>query len=211
VRTGRDQSGRDQSARKQNRPSQAQESELHSTAPPPPPATTRHMYKTRAANDRRQKEEQEAQDIAARVAQEQAVENEPTNAAAESDARSATQATTRNHCAAFDNSTKESSLASGLAAVQRFYDDKNMFRATCACCSELFAPVRGRAVPVVKDGKWHRRLHGRLSWDHTTFTCSDKTVAQTKAQYSTSDPLLANLPLAPNGVVQEGQNLKVRV
>jgi len=95
--------------------------------------------------------------------------------------------------------------------VQRFYDDKNMFRATCACCSELFAPVRVRTVPIEKDGIWHRRLHGRLSWDHTTFTCDETKIAHTKAQYSTSNPLLANLPLAPNGVVQSGQNLKVGV
>ena len=111
----------------------------------------------------------------------------------------------------FDNSTKESSLASGLAAVQRFYGDQNMFRATCACCSELFAPVRVQTVSIEEDGIWYRRLHGRLSWDHTTFTCDATKVAHTKAQYSTSDPLLSNLPLAPNGVVQEGQNLKVRV
>jgi len=109
----------------------------------------------------------------------------------------------------FDNSTKESSLASGLAAVQRFYDGQNMFRATCACYSELFAPVRVRTAPIEKDG--HRRLHGRLSRDHTTFTCDETKIAHTKAQYSTSNPLLANLPLAPNGVVQSGQNLKVGV
>ena len=42
-------------------------------AAPVPSASTRHMCKTRASNDRRQKEEQEAQDIAARVAQEPAV------------------------------------------------------------------------------------------------------------------------------------------
>ena len=111
----------------------------------------------------------------------------------------------------FDNSTKESSFASGLAAVQCFYDDQNMFRATCACCSELFAPVRVRTVPIEKDGIWHRRLHGRLSWDNTTFTRDEAKIAHTKAQYLTSNPLLANLPLAPNGVVESGQNLKVRV
>ena len=47
-------------------------------AAPVPSASTRHMCKTRASNDRRQKEEQEAQDIVARVAQEPAVENEST-------------------------------------------------------------------------------------------------------------------------------------
>jgi hypothetical protein len=111
----------------------------------------------------------------------------------------------------FDNSTKESSLVSGLAAVHRFYEDRNMFRATCVCCSELYAPVCVRTVLIEQGGTWYRRLHGRLSWDHTTFTCSAEAVADTKAQYSTSDSLLANLPLAPNGVVREGQNLKVRV
>jgi len=54
-------------------------------------------------------------------------------------------------------------------------------------------------------------MAGCLSWDHTTFTCDETKIAHTKAQYSTSNPLLANLPLAPNGVVQSGQNLKVRV
>ena len=86
-----------------------------------------------------------------------------------------------------------------------------MFRATCVCCSELYAPVCVRTVPIEQGGTWLRRFHGRLSWDHTTFTCSAEAVAHTKAQYSTSDSLLANLPLAPNGVVHEGHNLKVRV
>ena len=47
-------------------------------AAPVPSATTHHLYKTRAANDRRQKGEQEAQDTAVRVAQGPAVENEST-------------------------------------------------------------------------------------------------------------------------------------
>ena len=81
----------------------------------------------------------------------------------------------------FDNSTKESSLVSGLAAVHRFYEDRNMFRATCVCCSELYAPVCVRTVLIEQGWTWHRRLHGRLSWDHTTFTCSANTVAHTKA------------------------------
>jgi hypothetical protein len=94
--------------------------------------------------------------------------------------------------------------------VHRFYEDRNMERATCASCSELYAPDRVRTVLIEQGGTWHRRLQSRLSWDHTTFTCDPKTIAHTKAQYSTSDSLLENLPLAPNGVVQEGQNLKVR-
>ena len=100
----------------------------------------------------------------------------------------------------FDNSTEESSLVSGLAAVHRFYEDRNMFRATCVCCSKLYAPDCVRTVPIEQGGTWLRRFQGRLSWDHTTFTCSANTVAYTKAQYSTPDSLLANLPLAPNGV-----------
>ena len=56
----------------------------------------------------------------------------------------------------FDNSTEESSLVSGLAAVHRFYEDRNMFRATCVCCSELYAPVCVRTVPIEQGGIWLR-------------------------------------------------------
>jgi hypothetical protein len=149
-----------------------------------------------AKHEHEQKQKQDAQQDAAQV--------DHTSANGEGTPR-------RKHTSTvFDDSSEESALASGIQAVEHFYDDGNMLRSICACCNELFSPVHVRAVPVENGGKWHRRIQNRLSWHHTTFTCLDDMTARTKLLYSTAAPLLIGVPLAPGGVIEDDDHCKVR-
>ena len=59
-----------------------------------------------------------------------------------------------------------------------------MERSTCACCNELKAPSRTRTVSIEEGGSWLARIRTRLTWEHTTFACSDEVIDSTKRLYA---------------------------
>ena len=97
-----------------------------------------------------------------------------------------------------NESSPESATASLLQKVDEYFAGENMKRATCACCNELFAPLKMKSVPP--SGNWLLRMRHRLKWEHTTHPVSD----QTKQFYdvSATEPALGGVPLAKAGVVR---------
>ena len=82
-----------------------------------------------------------------------------------------------------------------------------MERSTCACCNELKAPSRS----IEEGGRWLAHIRTRLTWEHGTFAWSAEVIDSTKGLYSSEDPLLAGMPLAPSGVaIDEQGSVEVR-
>ena len=88
---------------------------------------------------------------------------------------------------------------------ERFFEDRNMERSTCACCNELKAPSRTRTVSIEEGGSWLARIRTRLTWEHTTFACSAEVIDSTKRLYSSEASLLTGEPLAPSAVAIDEQ------
>ena len=109
----------------------------------------------------------------------------------------------------FDHTSQAASTASGLKKVTQYFQKNSMDRSTCACCNELKSPAETKLVSAT-NGPWSVRLL-RLSWSHTTFTCSESTQSETKQYYDASqkhDDLstLNVLALSPAGIVQDSDN-----
>jgi len=86
-----------------------------------------------------------------------------------------------------------------------------MERSTFACCNELKAPSRTRAVSIEEGGSWLVRIRTRLTWEHNAFACSAEAIDSTNRLYSSETRLLAGIPLAPSGVaIDELGSVEVR-
>jgi hypothetical protein len=108
----------------------------------------------------------------------------------------------------FDHTSQATSIASGLKKVTQYFEKNSMDRSTCACCNELKSPAETKLVSAT-NGPWSVRLR-RLSWSHTTFTCSESTQSETKQYYDASQKhdlsTLNDLALSPAGIVQDSDN-----
>jgi hypothetical protein len=100
------------------------------------------------------------------------------------------------HSSSIHPKTSKEVTADSLKTIDKYFDERNMDRSTCACCNELVAPPKMKSVEP--SGHWLHRLRRRLKWTHTAYKVSKAT----KRFYDVSNlvPALQNVPLSRHGI-----------